>query len=260
MPEATTAEEVARRFCVSPRASQSLADWQADRPEVAAHVLAHVTRTPYSLTSAVLHDVARATEHALGEVQKSDADAVPSIRDWTSPFAFTHVFHYALETLAAPYTYQRFRQFCRDDARAQAMLWRPAQEAVESAAQRVDQEVARNAMRWRVGLAYYSFMRELVTVVALRERGLDLQVHPLADALFRVDAWSGSTVVALYIGNAAFRDGTAGRKPTPEGLLGDSFQYVSIRLRTQHAFGVLHLPSEGALDQAAREIRTAQDG
>lgn len=260
MLKETTARDVAERFCVSTRAEDILARWQRQRPLVAQHVLGHVTRTPYATSRAALGEVAGSTEHALGAVRKADVQGVDAIRDWTTSFATTHVLHHALESLAEPFTYQQFREFCRQDAGARVMLWDPAQLMVDGIAARIGAQRARDAMRWRIGNSYYSFMRELVTVVALRQRGLDLAVHPLADALFRVDAWIDQTVVALYIGNAAFRDGTTGRKPDPASLLGPSFRYVSINLPAQHEFGRLHVPSEVALDQAAAQIRKALDG
>ncbi len=68
-------------------------------------------------------------------------------------------------------------------------------------------------MRWRIGNYYYSFLREIHLLSILRETGLDLLFHPLADALFRVDAWLGDLVLSLYVGNARYRTVTGtGRK------------------------------------------------
>ncbi|MGZ9829494.1 hypothetical protein ACXYTP_21495 [Tsukamurella ocularis] len=247
-------------FAVTDAARRALDAWQRERPEVAAVVLSHVTVVPYLTSSTDLRAVASRTEHALGDVVKREVDRVTSIRDWNPRFAMTHVLHFALEQIGEPFTYQRFREFVRDDPQGRAMLTEPSVEAVTEAAVQHGDKLARDAMRWRIGNSYYSFLRELVTVVRLREQGLDLRVHPLADALFRADAWIGNTVVSLYIGNVAFRDGRAGRKPQPSQLLGDGFRYVAVNLPTQHTFGRVHVPSDDGIKDAAEQIRAAERG
>lgn len=250
--------DVVEGLAVDARARRALDLWRDERPEVAAVVLPHLTRVPYATTSDELRAVAANTVHALGEVKKHEISGVTEIRDWNPRFAMTHVLHYALEQIGKPFTYQEFRAFTVDNPTARQMLTEPAIEAVRLAAVRHGRERARDAMQWRIGNSYYSFLRELVTAVGIREAGLDLKVHPLADALFRTDAWIGSTVVSLYIGNAAFRDGAAGRKPRPCDLLGDSFSYISLNLPTQHTFGRLHVPDDRALASAVKQIQAAQ--
>ncbi len=254
----TSSNDVVESLAGSARARRALDAWQTERPEVAAIVLPHVTKVPYATTSDELRAVAASTVHALGEVKKREISGVTEIRDWNPRFAMTHVLHYALEQIRKPFTYQEFRAFAADDPTARWMLTDPSIEAVRLATERYGRERARDAMQWRIGNSYYSFLRELLTVVGIREAGLDLRVHPLADALFRTDAWIGRTVVSLYIGNAAFRDGAAGRKPQPRDLLGESFTYVSLNLPAQHTFGRLHVPDRAALANAVQQVRAAQ--
>lgn len=110
-------------------------------------------------------------------------------------------------------------------------------------------------MRWRIGNAYYSFLREIYTIVELRHRGLDLRAPPLTDAVFRVDAWMRDTVLHLYIRDDRFRDGEAGRKPHGDALLGGSgFRIVPIKLRTPIRYGRVHLPSPHDLDATAARL------
>ncbi|MGR6978378.1 hypothetical protein [Mycobacteroides abscessus] len=251
----TTGEEVIGHLAVSGPARSALDRWKSTRSEVAKHVVRHVSRVPYQTSSRQLQDVVSRTEHPLGGISKREIEGVVSIRDWNPRYAMTHVLHYALEEIGEPFAYEEFREFSARDCRARSMLWEPSQEAVADAARQYGKQRAHDAMQWRIGLSYYSFMRELVTVVGLREIGIDLRIHPLADALFRADAWAGRCVVSLYIGNAVFRDGQSGRKPQAEGLLGNSFRYVSLNLPTQHAFGSLHVPSAEALRDAAQRIR-----
>lgn len=259
MSRTTTADDVLEQLCVSTSSRRALERWRAERPTVADHVLNHITRVPYAVDSAAIAQVSRSTEHALGEVSKADGEGVASINDWNPEFAFTHVLHYALEEFGEPFTFQGLRQFCSEDAKAREMLWDPAHEKVAAVTESAGPEMARAAMRWRIGKVYYSFLRELYVLAELRERGVDLEVHPLADALFRADAWSGTTVVSLYLRNGRYRDGREGRKRSTASLLGPSFDVVEISMPTLRMFGRVHLPAAPALDAAARDIKRSVD-
>jgi hypothetical protein len=110
--------------------------------------------------------------------------------------------------------------------------------------------LATGAMQWRLGNAYYSFLRELFVVATLRQAGIDARCHPLADALFRADAWVGNTVISLYVGNPKYLTRVSGRKSPATELLGDAsppFDFLSLELETQHKFGVVHLPDPAAI-------------
>ena len=92
----------------------------------------------------------------------------------------------------------------------------------------------------------------------LRAEGLDVRAHPLADALFRVDAWVDSTILCLYIRNARFRDGSRGRKPRAADILAGArppFRYAELRLATSHVFGCVHLPEAGQIRAVAQRMK-----
>lgn len=251
----TTAAEVIRTFGVTSRAQDTLERWSRNRREVADYVLAHRTTVPYSMRTADVEWAMKRTEHALGGIKKREIERVLEVRDWNPRFAMVHVLHYALESAGRPFTYQEFREFCENDLTARRMLTDPSLALLRSLGPPQNQHVVKKAIRWRVGLAYYSFLRELYVICQLRERGIDLKVHPLADTLFRVDAWNEGVVVQLYISNASFRSGSRGRKPKPATLLGNRFRYVEIEMDRQHVFGGLHVPSIRSLDAAAKTLR-----
>lgn len=221
---------------------------------------AHRTRVPYRIGAEELERVCRSTDHALGAVRRVDAEGVVSIVDWEPNYAVAHVLHYALERCGAPFTWQWFRMFCRDDLEARRMLYEPAQEMVRRAVSESSSGLtpagARAAMRWRVGNFYYSFLRELYLVVRLREHGLDVRMHPLADALYRVDAWWGDVAFAIYIRNGRFRDGVEGRKPTTDSITG--WAVCPIRLPVPSRFGVVNLPAVEDIDRIARALRSGE--
>jgi hypothetical protein len=197
--------------------------------------------------------------HALGDVKRRDGEAVSAIVDWHPDFAFTHVFHVCTEQMGKLPTYQEFRDYSWNTPLGLKMIGNPAREKLsEVAFSEIPEWLARAAVRWRIGNAYYSFLREVYTVVELRSRGVDLRVHPLADALFRVDAWTRSRALSLLVGNKKFRQGeTSGRKKTPQQLLADvdpPFEFSVIELKAATVFGSVHLPSRDLLDRAAAQL------
>ncbi|MFD9941452.1 hypothetical protein ACFWYW_36375 [Nonomuraea sp. NPDC059023] len=261
----TTAQDVLALFNVTSHAEIAFQRWldDATKQAVRPHVLAHQASAIYRLAPKDVERVCATTEHALGEVRRATAENVSEIVDWHPDFAFTHTFHYVVESMGALPTWQQFRDFIGEDSQGRTMLWHPAQQMVARVAARPSgpsRAVARDAMQWRVGNAYYSFIREIYVVAHLREAGLDVRMHPLADALFRVDFWCGRTACSLLVKNAKFhKDGRGRKRPTSEILSGakPSFQFHKIQLERASQFGVVHLPSTDQIRLAADELRAA---
>jgi len=260
----TTSAEVIATFAVTPRARGLLRRWREDpaRPQVTRIVLAHTTKALYALQPRQVESVCTATEHPLGDIRKAVATAVPPVVDWRPDFAFTHVMHLALEKFGSLPTFGEFSSFCARDPAGAATLGDPARQIREEACRQgyPPGQVAQ-AIRWRIGLAYYSFVRETYTIAVLRAAGLDVRAHPLADALFRVDAWAGRTVLSLYIRNARFRDGPRGRKPRTADILTGAqppFRHEELRLPTRHEFGCVHLPEASQIRVIAQRLTANQ--
>ncbi|GAA2070361.1 hypothetical protein GCM10009801_21000 [Streptomyces albiaxialis] len=260
----TTAHDVLQQFCTSDRTQRVFADWRDDprRRDVVPAVMEHGTSVVYEMSPGDVQSVCSRTEHALGLVRREVGESVAAIVDWHPDFAFTHMFHLCMEHIGHLPTYQEFREFADTDHLGMRMLGGPSRAKVrEVASLGVPEDRARAAMRWRVGNAYYSFLREVVTVVTLRHLGVDVRVHPLADALFRVDAWVGRKVLSLLISNRKFRQGQRhGRKVRPELWLADVFppmEFECIELRPATEFGHVHVPSTEHLTEVADRLRAA---
>lgn len=250
----TTIPEVLLTFCRTQAARSAFDQWLATRGDVATVMLGHVTSRVYDVTSSDVEHIARTTEHALGSVRREQAAAVPAMRDWSSPFAMTHALHACIEQIGLP-TFGAFRDWCANTDTGRYMLWDDLLEIQNTlVSSGVQRESVMAASRWRIGNAYYSFMRELYVLSTLRECDLDVFTHPVADSLFRVDAWTSSTMLSIYIGNSTFRDGTRGRKVSPVVLNGGAMKHHEIRLETPRNFGRIHLPDHDAIATAAREM------
>jgi hypothetical protein len=258
----TTADEVVATFAVTATARALLRRWQCDpaRPQVPKVVMRHTTRVLYSLDPAGVEAVCAATEHPLGDIRKAAAMAVGPVVDWRPDFAFTHVMHLAMEGLGRLPSFGEFTGFCAGDPVGRAALGDPARRIRDLACrQGFPAEQAAQAVRWRIGLAYYSFVRETYTIAVLRADGLDVRAHPLADALFRADAWTGRTVLSIYVSNPRFRAGPRGRKPRSGQILAGArppFRHEELRLATRHEYGCVHLPDPGEIRQVAGRLRS----
>jgi len=260
----TTSAEVVVTFAVTPRTRALFRRWKADpaRPHVSRTVMRHTTRVLYDLAPADIEATCAASEHPLGGIRKEVAMAVRPVVDWRPDFAFTHVMHLALETLGRLPTFGDFVWFCAEDTVGRAALGDPARQIRERARREGYAPAhAEQVVRWRIGVSYYSFAREAYTIAVLRGAGLDVRAHPLADALFRVDAWTGRTVLVLYIGNPRFRDGRRGRKPRTADILSGAqppFRVEELRLAPGHAFGCVHLPEADQVSAVARLMKASQ--
>ncbi|MEV0686854.1 hypothetical protein AB0I35_23590 [Nocardia sp. NPDC050378] len=260
MVTSTSASEVVDHFAPNGTKTNKLLDWWKHRRglgHVAQTVLAHVSRTPYTV---VAEDIATlTTNHPLGEIRPSRAYQVDAIKNWNPGYAFTHLFHQMLEEHRGVFTWDEFREWAQHPA-VEDRLWRPAQAVIEAAvASGADPKEAHEAMQWRIGVFYYSFLRELYVIARFREQDLPVLCHPLADALFRTDAWCDNVIVELYIPNPTFKTSDAGRKWKARELFADQphFEVVELAMPTQHTFGNLHLPGPRTIDLAANKIRQA---
>jgi hypothetical protein len=113
----------------------------------------------------------------------------------------------------------------------------------------VDPEIAWQAVRWSTGIAYYSFLREMYALAALRDAGIAARYHVVPDVLWRVDLWVDDLCLELFVHNAEFKASEdVGRKTTSAAWLGDGpFEFVKLEMAKQAKFGVVHLPDAGDL-------------
>ena len=269
MTTAVTSHDVIEHFAGrSAHAQRLLNQWRrhAGRVEVVPAVESHVAVVAHEQTPTSVADVCRQTEHALGNVKWAKVKSVASIHDWHPNFAFTHVLHQDLEERGHIPTWQELKvaggpwhsrirgvAIAQRDQAAEVLRRSGATEAEAK-------HLASDAMQWRLGNAYYSFLRELFVVATLRDSGIDARCHPLADALFRADAWVDNTVISLYIGNPKYLTSVTGRKNSAAQLLSDArppFTFLAMELATQHKFGVVHLPDPLSIVNQAAHLATS---
>lgn len=207
----------------------------------------------FEITTQDVIETIRETEHALGDVPKEAQ--IREIEDFTCPFALQHIFHRFIEGTGDIPTWQRFWRWMERQARPH---WLDKIEPLrENLLSQYDQKRIDDAIRWRLGKFYYSAIREVDLLITLREKGVDLKYHILADVLLRVDFWTGSTLVCTYFPNKRYREGQGGRKPPAEQFFAGSrapFNVVDFEIDRQ-GFGRTWLVSDAAKDRLAQLLR-----
>ncbi|WP_330182419.1 hypothetical protein OHB26_01400 [Nocardia sp. NBC_01503] len=260
MPTQTSATEVVQHFTSRGRiALRELQKWK-QRPgceHVPQAVLGHTTSAPYTIAA---DDIMRLeTKHPLGQARPQNVNKIAAIRNWRPDFAFTHLFHFMLEQHHGVFSWEEFRMWAQGpDVRE--WLWEPAQKLVRDAIESgFDSDLAHQAMQWRIGNSYYSFLRELYVIARFRECGIPLLCHPLADALFRADAWCEGMILELYIPNPAYKTAYTGRKFKAADFFTDQehLTVLSLELPVQRIFGEVHLPTDETINAAVARLRTA---
>jgi hypothetical protein len=269
MSEVVTAWDALDRFRASAKGRNEFYRWCTDprRRQVVPRVMEHKAKVVNTVAVAQVIDVAERTTHPLEDIDGDEVKKVERIRDWHTSFAAMQVLHFVTEHIGHLPTWEEFRQEVQRDPYRE-MWWEPARAARDQVAQRpgISLHLATQAVKWRVGLFYYAFLKEQYVLAVLRKAGLEVQQHVLADALFKVDGWVGRVNIDMFIGNEHFRlDRDAevaqtkdGRKTKSADLLDDAipeFEGLSMQFAVQHEHGVLHLPPETALKEAAEFTR-----
>ena len=142
------------------------------RDVVVPRVMAHTTGVVDSFTPTdvklLLERIAGDRSlHAIGDIQRHDIETAPAIADWNPTFALVHLIHFVIEDLQKLPTFWELRDhpLCSD-----LHLWREANDAIAEsiAVDGVSDEIAKQAVQWRIGLAYYSVIREQWVAAVLR--------------------------------------------------------------------------------------------
>jgi len=185
------------------------------------------------------------------------------IRDGHADVSFSHLFHAALEETGTVPTWTGWRNWLRNSgatkvhqdssdlrqqARSSLSHW------IAEAAAVYGMESSRAAARWRIGLAYLSFLRELWVLGKLRESGLRVYCHPYVDLTYRIDGWliaPQPTVLELYVANSRFRNADTGRKNGARKYIHQAkLVEIGLNPHSPRRVGDLFVPTEPELQSA----------
>lgn len=179
----------------------------------------------FEITREQFDEVAKSTTHPLKNISPDnpmDAAAIKLVEDLDTPWSFMQLFHDFIETKKTLPTWQEFRAWICGEAKER--LWVPYQEALAlKQMDKVGKAFVGRGIAWRLRNAYYSALREVDILISLRDAGVPLKYHILADALYAVDFWSTNHLIGVYIPNARYKDdGHGGRKARPDLIFAGS--------------------------------------
>jgi hypothetical protein len=112
------------------------------------------------------------------------------------------------------------------------------------------------ALRWRLGNAYYSFVKETYLLANLRHTyGIDARYHFLLDVEWKADIYAGDVLLEIYIGNNAYKAGNFdGRKMRCRNK-NRGCNVLELQSGIDNVFGKVWLPSKNdMLNIASRAI------
>lgn len=240
----------------SSRGRHAYREWE-QRPgygEVVAFVKGFSHTYIYSVTSTEIADVIKLSDHALGDVQSHEA--IELIENFTTPFAFQHLFHWYLEYHCKVPTWFEFRDWMVEGPAAPHWHLR-LKEFLEREGGAFTRQQWSRAAKWRLGKVYMSNLRELDLMTRLREAGLTPQYHLLADVLLRVDFWHRNVLVCVYFSNPRYRSKAAGRKVRALDFFPASdkhFTVLDVEIQRQ-GFGNVWLAKESEISKLVATIQ-----
>ncbi|WP_176052192.1 hypothetical protein [Paraburkholderia caribensis] len=164
----------------------------------------------FCVSSTQVREVLQRSNHALGAVHKSEQ--LPIIENFTTPFAFQHLFHWYIETHNQLPTWDEYKEWMKTGEAARHWYDPLRKHLLGNGYRGFSKKRLASAIRWRLGKVYYSNMREIELLARLRASGVPVKYHLLADVLLRVDFWSGRRLACTYVPNEKYRDKNLGRK------------------------------------------------
>ena len=258
------------------RAQASIRSWldrKRTEPEgeaIVAFVNGLRYKTLYSLTVDDLMPVTRWKKprygvsplHALGKHEKIDVEEV-LVEDWrTPPWSFNMLFHEQMESIGRIPTWPEVYRYFNTTARER--VWNRfkhdfALDTHDSPWKVGFREKLKLAFRWRLGRAYYSFIREVDLLVRLRrQHGLDVRYHLLADLQLKVDLFCGKALLEVFIGSPRIRQEQKNRKiPCARMMDVRNFETREIELNRVPTRGYPELVTAAEILGAAEKIKRA---
>jgi len=198
----------------------------------------------------------RTTSHALGTLRPADG-AFSAIADFSTPFAIEYLLHDCLERLGRVPLWNDVKRYLFVEQRERYILPFLTRYGIAGTPAAAAGTPHLNALQWRVGNAYYSWLREVHLLTMLRSvHGLDVRYHALADTEFKADLVAGNAIIALYVPNARFRDGDRGRKRSARAINPDR-QVIEVRLDVRKVHGRPWLVEEDCIRSLANLIADA---
>lgn len=211
-------------------------------------------RILYKLNIVDVDNAIAKTTHSLGNLEKS-CSKFDNIHNYSPPVPLIYIFHSILEKLGRVPLWNDVQRYLFGEMRS--LCWIPfckSRNLDPSLPVITHDKRILDAFQWRIGNAYYSWLREIDLLTYLRRKHkLDLRYHFLVDAEWRADFVAGRIMLELYIKNREFKDDGSGRKLTC-AKMNEGYKVLPIKMDVRPAFGKPWLVSDKGKGVIAREL------
>lgn len=242
----------------SPRGQSTYAEW-VDRQgyeDVVKFVKEFSHSYLFTISSAEIENVISRSQHALGNIRATESLSL--IENFTTPFAFQHLFHWYIEYYHSVPTWEEFGHSIIYGEVADCW-YQPLKEFIKIRGVNFTKEQLSRAVKWRLGKVYMSGIRELDLMVRVREAGIPLRYHILADVLLRIDFWHKNVLVCIYFSNPFYKSRAQGRKVAARKLFpvgGSGFKILDVEI-PRCGYGNIWLAQRSSITDLVREIEKA---
>jgi len=200
--------------------------------------------------------VVHGTRHSLGNLKKECA-TIGGIHNFSPPVPMMYGLHLLLEQKGAVPDWDEALDFWFHQR--PELFWKPLGKIHGMEGLTYDQALCRwetDAVLWRLGTTYYSWLREIHFLAVMREKyGLDLRYHFLADSEFKADFVADKLLIELYIKNDFYKDGPGkGRKETCKKLNPPPFKVIDIPMESEMVAGKVWLVKPDFMRQTACKL------
>jgi hypothetical protein len=247
-----------------------LANWERRRkrqcpdewPEVLKAFKASTHTVLYRLTLDLVEEAAKDTEHALGSVKAYEARKHRDAADVSPAYPIIMLFYDLMERQGRIPRWKDVQTYLFEhQSLCLAYFYKACGIPAPTSISHMWKGEKLRAIRFRIGCLYYSFLREVHTLVALRERhGLDARYHPLQDAEWKADILVNLVRVELFLVNPKYKERCeremAGRKLACEAV-NPGLPVVIGAMEPGTCWGEAWLFSDETIDGLAQDIKKA---
>jgi hypothetical protein len=214
----------------------------------------------YRLTPRDIVDATENTDHALGNISSAEARAksAQKAQNLSPAYPIMMVFHGLMEALGRVPLWQDVEEYLvRRPELCLAYYVKGCGIPGNPTLDNLWTLPGMRPVRYRIASTYYSFLREVHTLLCLRhDFGLDALYHPLQDAEWKSDIVCGLVRVEIYLLSAFFKGTEEGRKVECQSV-NPGVPVVVQQMETSKLRGKCWLHSKETIEALAEKIVAA---
>lgn len=196
-------------------------------------------------------------EHALGKLEVGRIDHSLS-ENFSPPIPFMYPFHCLFEEMGRIPKWSEVWKFLTKE-RPELVFWPyAATNGLEPGDPRLGTQRYLDAFQWRLGVVFYSWLRELHFMTELRcVHRIDARYHFAVDAEWKADLVAGDVLVEIYVTNTNYKNCSGeGRKETCADA-NPWAKTIRVGFRNQNRWGRPYFLEDQTIAQVAADMAAA---